>query len=103
MIYALTFLALACVAEGVLIYRLYWKQEKNEDFCVELFAKTGKRAAEITEEVNELKDRMTDFEKAGLENLKAQTEAERAFAEGVQNIVGFGAAVPTLNTKVFDA
>lgn len=51
-----------------------------------------------SEDMKELHDRMKEFEEAGLENLRAQAAAEKAFADGVQEIMGFGANIPKLKT-----
>lgn len=50
------------------------------------------------EDVDGIIRRMDEFEEAGLENMRAQADAEKAFAIGVQTIMGYGAEIPHLKT-----
>lgn len=46
-----------------------------------------------------LKKKQKEFEDLADESVRAQIESEKAWAEGVRAIAGFGAEIPTLNTK----
>ena len=49
--------------------------------------------------VASLGKKQKEFEDLADESVRAQIESEKAWAEGVRAIAGFGADIPTLNTK----
>lgn len=49
--------------------------------------------------VKELAKKQDEFDKLADESVRAQIESEKAWAEGVRAIAGYGASVPTLNTR----
>lgn len=81
---------LAATAQGEAEFRAGLKKEmtKLHSFC-EGNAK----------DVRDLKKKQKEFEDLADESVRAQIESEKAWAEGVRAIAGFGAEIPTLNTK----
>ena len=53
----------------------------------------------IHNRVEILKGKVEEFSDLADESVRAQIDSEKAWAEGVRAIAGFGASIPTLNTK----
>lgn len=49
--------------------------------------------------MKELEKQQAEFSELADESVRAQIDSEKAWAEGVRAIAGFGASIPTLNTK----
>lgn len=63
---------------------------------------TKEMEEKIGKELEALKEKQKDFEDIADESVRAQIDAEKAWAEGVRSIANFGASIPTLNTKVLE-
>lgn len=55
--------------------------------------------SELKKKIAELEKNQEEFSQLADESVRAQIESEKAWAEGVRAIAGFGANIPTLNTK----
>lgn len=73
---------------------------KNLENDLQTFlVRQDKKLSLFREEIEELKKKQTEFDELSEESVRAQIESERAWAEGVRAIAGFGGSIPTLNTK----
>lgn len=57
------------------------------------------QAAQLCVRTDELAKRMDDFDELASEAVKAQMDADRAWADGVRSITSYGDAVPRLNME----
>lgn len=58
-----------------------------------------KQAETLCVRTDELAKRMDDFDELASEAVKAQIDADRAWADGVRSITSYGDAVPRLNME----
>ena len=58
-----------------------------------------KKLGEMAGKLEDLSKRMDEFEELAADAVKAQTDADLAWAEGVRSLAGFGAAIPRLNME----
>lgn len=56
-------------------------------------------ADEAAKRCNDLSKKQKEFEDLADESVRAQIDAEKAWAEGVRAIASYGVDIPTLNTK----
>lgn len=68
----------------------------------ESLKKTRRRLKKAEEAIAELQKQQKEFEIIADESVRAQIDSEKAWAEGVRAIAGYGASIPTLNTKELD-
>ena len=59
----------------------------------------NERYEKLENRIEDLSKRVDAFDEAALEAIRAQTDADLAFAEGVRSIAGFGTSVPRLNVE----
>ena len=71
------------------------EMSKLHSYCDE----TRKMSNALKSEIVTVKKKQKEFEDLADESVRAQIESEKAWAEGVRAIAGFGAEIPTLNTK----
>lgn len=111
----IAFAILAACLIGVLCYARYVDGQvdsiltilaetslKEKDFRSGLKKEMTKLHAyceENEKKLAELEKKQEEFSQLADESVRAQIDAEKAWAEGVRAIAGFGASIPTLNTK----
>ena len=80
------------------------KRELSKTHCYvtdvdETVKKLRRRVKRLEEKVEALEKQQAEYESLADESVRAQIDAEKAWAEGVRAIAGYGASIPTLNTK----
>lgn len=59
----------------------------------------SKRLDAVNEELRKLTDKVEEFDGLSADSIRAQIDSEKAWAEGVRAIAGYGMNVPKIDTK----
>ena len=75
-----------------------WENEVFQKIDIK-YEKTTKGLEAVNEDIRKLTDKIEEFNDLTADSLQAQIDSEKAWAEGVRAIAGYGMSIPTINTR----